>query len=264
MKSTLLKAAFAALIMLAGAQAAQAEELRFGVAAEPYPPFAYKDSAGNWKGFEIDLMNAVCKEMKADCKLTEVAWDGIIPALNEKKIDVIWSSMTITAARKQVIDFTVAYYDSATAIIGAKSDTTKVDLKHPETVAGKIFGVQTATIHADVIQKYFGKTAEVKFYDVLDNALVDLAAGRVDYVQEGLLSLNPFLKSDRGKDFEVKTLIENEPLLGEGVGGGLRKGDPIKAKIDAAIKAVTASGEYAKIENSYPELAGNLIRPKIN
>ncbi len=264
MKSTWFKAALTAVILMAGAQAAQAEVLRFGVAAEPYPPFSYKDNDGTWKGFEIDLMTAVCAEMKAECKLTEVAWDGIIPALNEKKIDLIWSSMSITDQRKEVIDFTVPYYDSLTVIIGAKSDTAKVDLTNPDAVKGKIFGVQTATIHADVIHKYFGKTAQVKLYDVLDNAIADLGNGRVDYVEEGLLSLDPFLKSERGKDFEVKAEIRNEPLLGIGVGGGLRKGDPLKAKLDAAIKAVAAKGDYEKIEAKYPELVGNIIRPVVD
>ncbi len=111
-----------------------------------------------------------------------MAWDGIIPALQEKKIDVIWSSMTITDERKEVIDFTDMYYDSATVLIGAKSDDAKIDFGNPDSVKGKIFGVQTSTIHANFMQKYFGSAAEVKLYDTLDNALADLKAGRIDYV----------------------------------------------------------------------------------
>src|SRR5690348_9462676 len=66
--------------------------IKFGVAQEPYPPFASQDSSGRWVGFEVDLMDAVCAQMKAKCQLVPIAWDGIIPALQEKKIDVIWAS----------------------------------------------------------------------------------------------------------------------------------------------------------------------------
>jgi len=74
-------------------------DLKFGIAAEPYPPFESKDATGKWIGWEIDLMDAVCKQLKEKCEIVEVAWDGIIPALTSKQIDVIWSSMSITPVR---------------------------------------------------------------------------------------------------------------------------------------------------------------------
>src|ERR1700752_3228274 len=68
---------------------AQAQDVvKFGVAAEPHPPFSEKDPSGKWIGFEMDLYKAVCEATKMNCELVEVAWDGIIPALTEKKIDV--------------------------------------------------------------------------------------------------------------------------------------------------------------------------------
>src|ERR1700682_2541771 len=98
-------------ILALTAFAARAEDtIRFGVAAEPYPPFTSKDASGKWVGFEVDLMDAICAELKAKCSIVEVAWDGIIPALQAKKFDVIWSSMSITEKRMQTIDFTDFYY----------------------------------------------------------------------------------------------------------------------------------------------------------
>src|SRR4051812_29324482 len=111
--------ATAALAMLGfGAQAKA--DIKFGVAAEPYPPFTSKDASGKWVGWEIDLMDAVCKQMNEKCELVEVAWDGIIPSLTSKQIDVIWSSMSITAERKKTINFTNMYYNTPTVIIGTK------------------------------------------------------------------------------------------------------------------------------------------------
>jgi len=263
MKKTILGSFIAGALVAFSALGAQAADvIKFGVAAEPYPPYSSKDASGKWVGWEIDLMNAVCAEMKAKCELVEVAWDGIIPSLLEKKIDVIWSSMSITDERRQKIDFTSAYYDNPTVIIGAKSDATKIDFAKPESVKGKIFGVQTSTIHANFVNKYFGKTAEVKLYDTLDNALADLAAGRVDYVQEGRPSLTPFLETDKGKGFEIKAICPQDKLLGEGVGGGVRKDDQaLRAKLSAAIDAIKKNGKWEEITKPYTDLDGNMIKP---
>jgi polar amino acid transport system substrate-binding protein len=244
------------------AMAAQAQDVvKIGVAAEPYPPFSEKNTKGEWVGFEMDLYKAVCEDQKLKCELVEVAWDGIIPALQEKKIDVIWSSMSITDERKQVIDFTDMYYDSANVLIGAKSDDAQPDSTKPDSLKGKIIGVQTSTIHANFIQKYFGNSAEVKLYDTLDNALADLKAGRVDYVSESSTSLAPFLQSN--PDFTTKATWPLDPIFGNGVGGGVRKDDTaLKAKLNAGIADVVKSGKYDEMLAKYPGLGDQIQKPQ--
>jgi polar amino acid transport system substrate-binding protein len=83
----LLALAAAATLALSGA--ALAQQIKVGIAAEPYPPFASPDAAGNWTGWEIDFINAVCAAGAMDCVITPVAWDGIIPSLTSGRIDVI-------------------------------------------------------------------------------------------------------------------------------------------------------------------------------
>lgn len=236
--------------------------VRFGVAAEPYPPFSSKDAAGTWVGFEMDLYKAVCEAEKMNCELVEVAWDGIIPALNEKKIDVIWSSMSRTEERRKVIDFTDMYYDSANTMIGRADDTTKIDMNAPDSMKGKVIGVQTSTIHANFVQKYFGGAAEVKLYDTLDNALADLAAGRLDYVSESATSLAPFLEAH--KDFATKISWPLDPIFGEGVGGGIRKDDTaLKDQLNKGIAEVVKSGKYDEMMKAYPGLADQIQKPQM-
>ena len=72
----------------------------------------------------------MCAEINEKCELVEVAWDGIIPALTSKQIDVIWSSMSVTDERKKTIDFSDMYYDSAAVIIGPKSDDKDFSPEH--------------------------------------------------------------------------------------------------------------------------------------
>lgn len=244
-----LLASLLGIAMLALAAPAQAgDTIRFGMAPEPYPPFASKDAAGAWSGFEIDLMNAVCAELKASCEVVEVAWDGIIPALQENKMDVIWNSMSITDERRQVIDFTDMYYDTPAQFIGPKGVDIAID---PEGLKGKIIGVQTSTTHANYAQKYF-PDSEVKLYDTQDNANADLVAGRVDVVLADAIALDAFLKSDQGKDFEVKAQAPEDPLFGEGVGGGVRKADTaLKEKLNGAIQTLLKNGKYDEIAKKY-------------
>ena len=233
--------------------AARADDtIRFGVAAEPYPPFTSKDASGKWVGFEVDLMDAVCAELRAKCEIVEVAWDGIIPALQAKKFDVIWSSMSITAKRKETIDFTDKYYKTPAVMIAAKSANLNIDYKNPDSLKGKIIGVQTSTIHARFVQKYFGSAATIKIYDTQDNVNADLVAGRIDLEMADSVALADFLKTDPGKDFEVKWTAPSDPILGEGAGGGiLKENTELKEKLNKAIAAVRANGTYDAIAKKY-------------
>jgi polar amino acid transport system substrate-binding protein len=246
-----------AAVALCGFAAEAKADLRFGVAAEPYPPFTSKDASGQWVGWEIDLMNAVCAQMNEKCELVEVAWDGIIPALTAKQIDIIWSSMSITEERKKTIDFTTFYYQEQPAIIGAKNGDKDIT---PDHLKGKTLGVQVATTHQRYAQKYFAAAgADVKNYQTQDEANNDLAAGRLDYVQAASLALNDFLGTDQGAACcELKGLPPYDvEVLGDGVGGGIRKDDTeLKAKLDAAITALAKSGEIQKITDKYEKLKG--------
>lgn len=249
--------ALAAVALLAsggGSQAAQ-KVLKFGAAAEPYPPFTSQNAQGKWVGFEVDLMNAVCKAENLKCEMVGVAWDGIIPALNSHKIDVIWSSMSITPEREKVIDFTDKYYNTPAEIIAPKSEKLPLTLKDFSALDGKTIGVQTSTTHAAFVQKYLKGKAKIKTYDTQDNADADLVAGRIDAAVADSIALNTFLKSPDGKDMEVKLVIPadfDRSVFGDGVGGGVRKSDTaLKAKLNAGIKKIRADGTYQKIAKKY-------------
>ena len=253
--------AAAAVAMMATSAPAMAD-LKFGVAAEPYPPFSSKDASGKWVGWEIDLMDAVCAELKEKCEVAEVAWDGIIPALQAKQFDLIWSSMSITEERKKTIDFSDMYYNTPTVVIGAKNGDLDIT---PEHLKGKILGVQVSTIHERYAQKFFGAAgAEVKTYATQDEANADLAAGRLDYVQADGSALDAFLQTDQGKACcEMKGQVPHDSeTLGEGVGAGiLKENTALKERINGAIAALAKAGKFEEITAKYPELVGKMVLP---
>ncbi|MCX7287681.1 MAG: transporter substrate-binding domain-containing protein [Rhodobacterales bacterium] len=240
----------AAAMLVAAPVAAQ--EIKIGIAAEAYPPFASPDAAGNWVGWEVDFINAVCAAGEMQCVITPVAWDGIIPSLTSGQIDAIMASMSITDERMETINFSDKYYNTPTVIIGTKGVEMAAT---PEGLAGKIIGVQGSTIHADYVEKYFAPTAaEVKIYQTQDEANQDLAAGRIDAVQADSIALDAFLATEAGATCcELKGAVADDPaILGKGVGAGVRKEDTeLLAKINAAIAKVIADGTYDKITANY-------------
>ena len=243
-----------AMLALSGIAARADDVIRFGLAAEPYPPFARKDASGKWVGFEIDLMDAVCAEMKAKCAIVETVWDGIIPALQSDKFDVIWASMRITDKRKQVIDFTDKYYNTPASIIGPKSVAYHIDFNNPDSLKGKIVGVEISTAHARFMEKYFGSAVTIKTYDTQDNVDADLVAGRIDLEMADAVNLAEFLKTNEGKDFEVKATPPQTDtvVFGYGVGGGVRKSDTaLKERLNKAIAAIRANGTYDAVAKKY-------------
>lgn len=259
--TSLLRLAANCMFALALAAGAAQADIKFGVAAEPYPPFTSKDPSGKWVGWEIDLMNAICKQLNEKCELVEVAWDGIIPALTSKQIDVIWSSMSITDERKKTIDFTDMYYDTPDMIIGPKDQKFAPT---PEGLRDKIIGVQVSTTNERYVRKYFGSQAkEIKTYQTQDEANNDLAAGRVDAVQADGLALADFLETEQGKAccISMGYVAEDAEILGQGTGGGIRKEDTaLKEKLNSAIKALAASGEMQRISEKHG-LGGKLTLP---
>ncbi|MEZ5774031.1 MAG: transporter substrate-binding domain-containing protein [Hyphomicrobiaceae bacterium] len=263
MKTFVKTLAAAAVAVGLGAGAASAEDVvKFGVAAEPYPPFSSQDASGKWVGWEMDLMDAVCAEAKLKCELVATAWDGIIPALLAKNIDVIWSSMSITEERMKQIDFTDMYYNTPTVIVGPKDGDMDITPAH---LSGKSIGVQVSTTHSRYAEKFFGPAgAVIKTYQTLDEHNQDLAAGRLDYVQGDGSAMDAFLQSEQGKACcELKGQVPDDPeTLGLGVGGGIRKEDTeLKGKLNAAIHALGASGGIDAITQKYPELVGKMITP---
>lgn len=232
-------------------QAAELPELRIGTDAT-YEPFEYKSPDGKIVGFEVDLADALCAEMKRRCVFVESPWDGIIPSLMAKKFDMILSGMTVTDARRKTINFSDKITDIPYRVIikrGSGLDGS------PKALAGKRVGVQKSTTEADFADKYYAKAgATVTRYDSTQDSYLDLAAGRVDALVGNLVEMQMgFLDKPEGKPFEFAPYELKDPvILGYGTGIGMRKSDTkLLAQVNAAIKAIHANGSYKKIAAKY-------------
>ncbi|AYC34679.1 amino acid ABC transporter [Pseudomonas cavernae] len=234
----------AAATLAFGSGAFAADKLKIGTEGA-YPPFNLIDASGQVVGFDVEIAQALCAKMKVECEVVTSDWDGIIPALNAKKFDFIAASMSITEERKQAVDFTEPYYTNKLQFIGSKSTELKTD---KAGLKGKVIGAQRATIAGNWLEDNLNDVVDIKLYDTQENAYLDLSSGRLDGILADTFVNWEWLKSDAGKSFEFK----GDPVFdNDKIGIAVRKGDPLREKLNAALKEIVADGTYKKINDKY-------------
>lgn len=272
MKKIVAALALGAIVASVGGMAEAKDWKKIRIATEgAYAPWNATDPSGKLVGFEPDLAMALCKTMKAECEIVAQDWDGMIPALQQGKYDAIMAAMSVTDEREKVITF-AGPYGSEPSMFGTmkSSPLTKVaygaervDLskddpagkaaieKLGDALKGKTVGVQTSTIQANFMEKYLPKVA-VRTYDKLDNAGIDLAAGRVDAIFGDRSAVDAIIKSDSGKDMTLVAPAFSRGVLGKGVGVGLRKADAdLKELFNKAIAEANKDGTITKLSTQH-------------
>lgn len=172
---------FIAFILLGAPVWSKAAEKTWINGIDPnYPPFAYVDNkTGKPAGFDVDSLNWIAKTMGFKIEHKPMAWDGIIPALNAKQIDMIGSGMSITPQRAEVVQFSDPYWKVNRVFIIPADSTLTVEeiLNKPITV-----GVQRGTSEANAIKEEKQAKAypfELSFYESAPLAVEDLLNGRI-------------------------------------------------------------------------------------
>ncbi|MDP3841340.1 MAG: ABC transporter substrate-binding protein [Oxalobacteraceae bacterium] len=243
-------AAIVGLSFAVSVQAAGMKELRVG--QDPtYEPFEYKTPDGKLVGFEVDIANALCAEMKMKCVFFDQSWEGIIPSLLAKKYDVIISSMSMTDERKKAVSFSDKIYNTPSRVIvkrGSGIDGSKASLK------GKKIGVLKGSTQESYANKVFAKAgATVVGYGSTQDSYLDMASGRLDALVADIVEVKAgLLNKPEGKPFELVGADLDDPSFKVGTGAALRKQDAkLKEQINVAIKAIHANGTYQKIAGKY-------------
>jgi len=143
-----------------------------------YPPFEYVEN-GNLVGFDIDLGNEIARRLGVKAQWEKFDFNGLIPALQSKRVDVLVTAMTRTPEREQRMRFSTSYYDSGIAAAVRPG----VAIARPEDLAGKVIAVQLGTAGERYVRERVQATArEIKTYNEFPMALADVEAGRADVV----------------------------------------------------------------------------------
>ena len=233
-----------------------------------FPPYNFTKPDGTLTGFEIDLANELCRRMKVKCEIVAQNWDGILPGLNGGKYDAIMAAMSITAKRREAIDFSIPYISSPSQLAtlkgggleGLPGTGGRFNLGTDEAGAraaveamkarlqGKVLGVQVSTIQAEFAAAYLKGVVEVRTYKTLDEILLDLSAGRVDAAFASAAVVQAAIDKPEGRDIVFTGPGFSGGSIGIGSGVGIRKTDPeLVALFDGAIKEVMADGTLSRL-----------------
>lgn len=250
MKKIVIFMAFALILAAGTVQAKEWKKVRVAIEGA-YPPFSAVSPEGELVGFDVDIAVALCEAMGAEPVLVAQAWDGMIPGLLARKYDTIIASMSITEERLKTVDFSNKYYQTPAKFMVKKG---LIPVFSVDALKGKKVGVQRETVHDKYLTAVYGKDVEIVRFGSLDEAFLDVKAGRIDIVMADSIALmDGFLTKEDGQDYEfVGPDMVDPAIFGPGIGAAVRKQDTdLKQKLNDAIVKIRANGTYTKIQNKY-------------
>jgi polar amino acid transport system substrate-binding protein len=211
-----------------------------------YAPFESQNEKGEIVGFDIDVVRAAAAKAGIEVKFVNTPWEGIFNTLQQGDRDMIVSAVTITAERKQTMDFSDPYFDAAQLI--AVKETSKV-AKFADLKKLKV-GVQTGTTGDEAVTKLLGKAStNVKRFESTPLALKELEAGGVDAVVADNGVIAHYVANNPGGKFKT---VSDAEFVPEQYGIAFKKGNTeLLGKMNQGLAAIKADGSYAQIYAKY-------------
>lgn len=216
-----------------------------------FPPMENTTKGGKPTGFDIDFANALGAQMGGKATYVFSSFSGLLPALGAKRCDVVISGIFITPDRTKQFP-AVSYMHSHRALIVAGGNPKKIT--SPASLAGKSVAVQAGTKYEEYLKALQKKEKfTLRSYPGDSDAIGQILIGRADAVLSQDTSA-AFAQSTHPGKVQVGYLFPDSDQFGV----YYRKGDPIGAKIAAAIKVLKSNGTLAKLATKYHIPAGDV------
>jgi len=206
-----------------------------------FPPYEFIDAKGKIAGMDIDIMNAVCREMGYTLKVENMKFDSIIPAVNAGKADIGVAGMSVTEDRKKNVDFTQTYATACQVIIVQANST----IKDADGLVGKKVGVQQGTT-GDTLAGDI-KNVKLQRFTKGAEAVMALTQNKLDAVIIDNQPAKKFVEANAGK-----VILLEKPLSDEEYAMAVKKGNKeLLDKVNAALETLKMNGELDAIYNKY-------------
>ncbi len=198
-----------------------------------FAPYEYMGADGKVAGIDVDIATKIAEKLGVQVEVVDMAFDGLIPALQGGKGDIILAGMTMTEERKGGVDFSTPYADSTQMIIVPAQGST---VASESDLAGKTVGVQLGTTGDLYMTENFPDTTVKQFKSGIE-AASDLKNGKLDAVILDLLPASNIVAQNSDL-----TLVEMS-APGEQFAAAVKKGDEAFLKIvNEVIEGLIADG----------------------
>jgi len=209
-----------------------------------YPPFSYVDESGKLTGFEVELSQALAKELGVKADVQPTKWDGILAALESKRLDVVINQVTISDERKKKYDFSVPYTVSGIQALTRKADASSIS--KPADLAGKKVGVGLGTNYEQWLKQNVPQ-ADVRTYEDDPTKFQDLMNKRIDAILVDRLAA-----LDTVKKTGDRLAVAGDAFSRQEAGIALRKGEPELLKaVDDALAKLRKDGTLAQLSQKW-------------
>lgn len=232
-----------ALLLLLSSCTPAPQKLIIGTDAT-YPPFEFKDESGSFSGVSIDMGTALAQQLGRPVEFQNIAFDGLIPALQSGSIDLIISSMTANDLRRQTLDFSDPYAHTSICLLVPKSSPLK---SAEELKQGKRRIVTKIATTGEQWARANLPNAEIVALDSDPACVMEVSRSTADAWIYDQISIMGY--AERNPD---TTRAELQPLSIEKWAIALRKGQPeLQSKVNEFLQAYRAAGSFQQLADKY-------------
>lgn len=227
------------MVLSVSATALAKNKIYVGTNAE-FPPFEYLEN-GEITGFDMDLVHEIGKLVDADIKIVDMGFDGLLPALQMKKVDLVIAGMTANEERMKTVSFTQPYYTASQVIIvkdGNDSIKSFADLK------GKKVGVMLGFTGDMVVSEIDG--VKIERFNAAYAGIMALQAGKVEAIVLDSEPAKNYVAQNKGLVLADADAEQEEYAI------AVRKNDKaLLEKVEKALSEIKANGTYDKLIQKY-------------
>ncbi len=209
-----------------------------------FAPFEYQNDAGQYVGIDVELIKAIAEQQGFTVTLSNPGFDAALNAVQAGQADAVIAGMSITDARKEIFDFSDAYYTS-NILLAVKTGSpyaSYADLK------GKTVGAKNGTssyAFLDENAATYGYT--LKAFDEASTMYDSLNSGSIDALMDDEAVLRYAIQ--QGREFD--TPIPGEPSGEYGFAVNKGSNPELIEMFNNGLAALVASGKYDEIVQKY-------------